>query len=409
MPPEHAGQEHAETAGAVLVVDDEESVRSALLRLLRTAGVRVYMASCAEEAVATLEAHADDVAVILSDYSMPGTDGADLLQTVRKRWPHISRVMLTGKADLSAASRAVNESQLFRLFTKPWDARELQQTVAQALETHRVLYARTHPLAPPQPTAAPDLALDLRRGLANNELVLHYQPVVILSTGRVVGVEALVRWNHPQRGLVPPLEFIPIAEEHNLIEALGRWVLREACEQATRWQDQGTPMPIAVNVSAQQLLAPDFAEYVAAVLRETGLSPAHLTLEITESVLAKDVAANTSTLEVVKRLGVVLAIDDFGTGYSSLSYLGRFPIDVLKIDKSFVDDLANGAWGATLMQAVISLGLSLSLQLIAEGVETADQVAQLQGMGCEFAQGYYFARPLPASELWLADQSVVAD
>ncbi len=217
MLPAETGQAPAESAGAALVVDDEASVRSALARLLRSVGVRVYLASGADEAVATLEAHADDIAVIVSDYSMPGADGAELLRSVRERWPDISRVMLTGKADLQAASRAVNESHLFRLFTKPWDPRELQETVAQALEYHRTLFVESQTVATSQGVSKPELTLDLRRGLANSELMLHYQPVVTLATGRVVGVEALVRWNHPRRGLVPPLEFISVAEESGLI------------------------------------------------------------------------------------------------------------------------------------------------------------------------------------------------
>jgi EAL domain-containing protein (putative c-di-GMP-specific phosphodiesterase class I)/CheY-like chemotaxis protein len=405
--PQDSSAQHAALAGAALVVDDEESVRTAIARMLRSMGVRVYMASCTEEALATLEAHAEDVAVIVSDYAMPGADGAELLRAVRKRWPAISRVMLTGKADLHAASRAVNESHLFRLFAKPWQPRELQETVAAALEFHRTMDPEGRAESTGQ-LAAPELAVDLRRGLANDELVLHYQPVVTLATGQVVGVEALVRWNHPRRGLVPPLEFIPVAEESGLIEPLGRWVLREACLQATRWQDEGTPLELAVNVSLHQLQTPGFTEHVAQILIETGMNPAKLTLEITESVLAQDATSTAASLEALKGLGLQLAIDDFGTGYSSLSYLGRFPIDVLKIDKSFVDGMANGAWGATMMQAIISLGLSLGLRLIAEGVETADQVAQLRSMGCELAQGYYFARPKPAGELLLGDRSVLA-
>jgi EAL domain-containing protein (putative c-di-GMP-specific phosphodiesterase class I)/CheY-like chemotaxis protein len=404
---QHAAQEHAESAGAVLVVDDEKSVRTAIARLLRSMGVRVYTAGCTDEALATLEAHADDVAVIVSDYAMPGADGGELLRSVRNRWPGISRVMLTGKADLHAASRAVNESRLFRLFAKPWHPRELQEMVAEALEFHRTLDLQGRTESTGQ-LPAPELAADLGRGLANHELVLHYQPIVLLATGQVVGVEALVRWNHPRRGLVAPLEFIPVAEESGLIEPLGLWVLREACRQASTWQDQAAPLGMAVNVSLHQLHNPRFAEHVARILLESGLNPANLTLEITESVLAQDAVSTAATLDALKGLGLQLAIDDFGTGYSSLSYLGRFPIDVLKIDKSFVDGMANGAWGATMMKAIVSLGLSLGLRLIAEGVETADQVAELRGMGCELAQGYYFSRPKPASELALADRSAVA-
>jgi EAL domain-containing protein (putative c-di-GMP-specific phosphodiesterase class I)/CheY-like chemotaxis protein len=385
---------------AALIVDDDEDVLAALARLLRPARVTVFTARCAEEAVATLEAHAANIAVIVSDYAMPGTDGAELLRTVRDRWPGISRVMLTGNADLHATSRAVNESHLFRLFTKPWPPGELEDAVAQALEYHRSLTSGAAELClAGQPTARRELARELRRALDAGQLVLHYQPVVTLASGQIVGVEALVRWNHPERGLLPPGDFIPVAEESGLIEPLGRWVLREACRQGAQWQAAGTPIGVAVNVSVLQLQSSGFLDDVSTALRKTTLLPSNLTLELTESVLAHDPISTTSTLEAIKRLGVQVAMDDFGTGYSSLSYLGTFPIDVLKIDKRFVGGMANGAWGSVLIQAIISLGHSLGLRLVAEGIEQPQQVEQLRSLGCDFGQGYHFSRPLPPGDL----------
>ncbi|MBA4116185.1 MAG: EAL domain-containing protein [Rubrobacter sp.] len=266
------------------------------------------------------------------------------------------------------------------------------------------------------------LEREIRRALDRDELRVHYQPQVLLSTElqehlrasgrmtivaqkapespRIVGMEALVRWEHPERGLLPPDEFVPFAEENGLIVSIGRWVLEEACRQAREWQEQhpsGPQIMMSVNVSAAQFRCPELVEDVARVLQETGLEAGMLTLEITEGVLLKDAQANADTLERLKGLGVRLAIDDFGTGYSSLAYLKRLPVDYLKIDRSFVTNLERDSKDRLLVSGVIYLAHGLGLKVIAEGVEKAEQLAQLQQMGCDMAQGYYFSRPL-ASE-----------
>jgi len=252
--------------------------------------------------------------------------------------------------------------------------------------------------------ASARLALEaaLRRALAEGEFLLHYQPQIALATGRIVGVEALVRWAHPTRGLVPPGDFIPLAEETGLIVPLGRWVLTEACRQARAWaaaRPGDPPLTMGVNLSARQLLQPDLAGEIAGVLRETGVAPGLIQLELTESVLMEDATASLALLGRLRALGVGLALDDFGTGYSSLAYLKRFPVDVLKVDKAFVTGLGRERADAAIAGAVITLAHALGMAVVAEGIETAGEAALLRGLGCETGQGYYFARPLPPDAL----------
>ena len=246
------------------------------------------------------------------------------------------------------------------------------------------------------------LATDLRRALPRCELRLHYQPQVSLTDGRIVGVEALVRWQHPSRGLLAPLEFIPVAEESQLIVPLGSWVLAEACRQVARWRDEfpEVPLKVNVNVSARQLGRGELMETIGALLAETGLEPKRLCLEITETVIMGDAEFYLEALLGLKVLGVSVAIDDFGVGYSSLAYLQRFPIDTLKIDKTFVDGLDHAQPQArAIVGAAIDMAHALDLEAVAEGVETAQQAQALAELGCNGAQGYYFARPAPPDEI----------
>jgi diguanylate cyclase (GGDEF)-like protein/PAS domain S-box-containing protein len=239
----------------------------------------------------------------------------------------------------------------------------------------------------------------LRNAIERQELVLHYQPKLDLATGGIVGAEALIRWRHPQRGLVPPGQFITIAEDCGLIVPIGRWVLREACRQARAWQIAGLPpLCVAINISAVELRAPGFVSGVRAILKEAGLEPRYLELELTETVLIEDSRTVADVLKELRDIGVLLALDDFGTGYSSLSHLRRFPIDALKIDQSFVRDLTLDEDDAGIVTAVIGMGKSLHMRVVAEGVETREQLEILQEQGCPQGQGYYFCRPVPAEE-----------
>jgi len=247
------------------------------------------------------------------------------------------------------------------------------------------------------------LALETRLKKAaaeRNQFVLHYQPRVRLADGRLTGVEALVRWMSPDRGLVTPAQFIPLAEELGLIDAIGDWVLRTAANQALAWHRAGlAPIRVAVNISAQQLYAPGFLDSLRRALADIGLQPGVLELEITESVMMQRTQHVAELLNAIRSLGVHLSVDDFGTGYSSLAYLKRLPIQYLKIDRSFVNDVPADADDVTIVRAVIALAHSLRLQVVAEGVENRAQLEFLRSEGCDEIQGYLISRPVPADQL----------
>ncbi|WP_417696139.1 putative bifunctional diguanylate cyclase/phosphodiesterase [Pseudomonas sp.] len=298
--------------------------------------------------------------------SMYPADGFDAVALIKKAETAMRNVKETGPND-------------YRFFTEDMNRRARQQ---QTIES------------------------GLRLALQRREFVLHYQPKIDLRSGKVVGAEALVRWNRPDIGLIYPSDFIPVAEDSGLIVPLSQWVLQEACQQACRWQADGMrPLYLSVNVSTIDFRQRGFVEGIARTLKETGLDPTQLELEITESVLMQNVDTTVAILKAVKRLGIRLAIDDFGTGYSSLSYLQKFPVDVLKIDQSFVGDLSIDSNDAKLVSTIISLGKSLNLHIIAEGVETLEQLEFLKAHQCEEAQGYYFSKAVEpqAFALWMSE------
>ena len=252
----------------------------------------------------------------------------------------------------------------------------------------------------------------LRAAIADGAFVLHYQPQLRLSDGALAGFEALVRWQHPERGLVGPDEFINFAESRGLITPIGRWVLQEACRQIKEWQGQGLAfVPVAVNLSALEFRQRDVAADIAQVLQNSGLEPRYLDIELTESVLMHNASQGMATLHALKALGVGISIDDFGTGYSSLSYLKRYPIDKLKIDRSFVMDTPGSSEDVAIVTAIIQMGRSLQLQTVAEGVETPEQIALMQSLGCNLAQGHGLSLPMDAAQTWawLRARPAVAD
>ena len=335
--------------------------------------------------------------------------------------------VLSGLSD--AAQAAGLAETLLRLFDQPFalDGHELHTSLSIGIslfpvdgETPEILLrhadaAMYHAkaggrntyrfFAPPMSAAAShrlQLESELWQALAANQLLLHYQPQVDLPSGRIVGVEALVRWHHPVRGMIAPSDFIPVAEESGLIIPLGLWVLHTACRQAREWLDQGLDMgEMAVNISAHQFRQSDFVASVRRALSDTGLPAGCLELEITETAVMHSADSSVSTLAELKAMGVKLAIDDFGTGYSSLAYLRRFPIDRLKIDRAFVADLASDPDAASLVASIIALGRSLGLRLVAEGVETPEQADFLREMACERVQGFHFYRPVAADQVGL--------
>jgi len=242
-----------------------------------------------------------------------------------------------------------------------------------------------------------ELESDLRHALEQQEFILYYQPQFSGDGKRLTGVEALLRWNHPRRGLVPPGDFIPVLEELGLVVDVGDWVLAESCRQLKRWHQEKVRVPkVSVNISARQFSDGQLGTRIASILKETGLSPACLELELTESILMREVSEALQILASLKNLGLSIAVDDFGTGYSSLNYLKQFPIDVLKIDRTFVDGLPSGEQDAQIVRAIIAMAHSLNLAVIAEGVETHEQLEFLREHGCDEIQGYLFGRPMPA-------------
>lgn len=243
------------------------------------------------------------------------------------------------------------------------------------------------------------LETDLRRALERGELRVHYQPIVKLDTGRITGFEALARWEHPERGLIQPDDFIPLAEDTGLILPMGLWVLEEACRALRRWQDRpgGAALTMAVNLSARQFTQPDLVERVARVMRETGVRPGTLELEITESVILQHSAPVIQTLRRLKELGVALHVDDFGTGYSSLSYLHRLPLDALKIDRSFVSGADAG--GLQIVRTIVAMAHALGVVVVTEGIETAELLSELRSLHCEYGQGFFFSRPVTAEQV----------
>jgi diguanylate cyclase (GGDEF)-like protein len=242
----------------------------------------------------------------------------------------------------------------------------------------------------------------LRKALDREELLLHYQPRVDVRSGQIIGAEALMRWQHSERGFVPPGTFIPIAEETDLITSLGEWALRTACRQNSAWQTAGSrPVPVSVNVSSKQFRAGSLLEAIRGALQASGLEGAHLVLEVTESLLIEDPEATLEMLRRIKEMGLKISVDDFGTGYSSLSYLKGLPLDELKIDRSFVNGVPTDADDVAIVTAIIAMAHSLGLTVVAEGVETEEQLAFLAERGCDEYQGFLFSRPLPASE-WTA-------
>jgi len=282
----------------------------------------------------------------------------------------------------------------------------LAEMAASQLELRRLRKAYRGSRAPldaaPSVTGIWPLKSDLRQALENRQFVLHYQPEIELASRRIVGLEALIRWQHPERGLIPPMSFIPIAEETGIIQAIGDWGLDEVCKQIRTWcEGDGCdgPLRVCVNLSARQFTREGLADHVEALLRRTGVNSRHLGLEMTESSLIPDAAAAMEVLGSLRRLGVSLLMDDFGTGYSSLHHLHTFPFDVLKIDRSFVTRMTEGEQPLQIVRTILDLARVLGMDVVAEGIETLEQDALLQQLGCRFGQGFLFSRPVPAETI----------
>jgi predicted signal transduction protein with EAL and GGDEF domain len=274
--------------------------------------------------------------------------------------------------------------------------RNADTAMFQAKEHGPAIYQFYLPQMNERAVARLKMETQLRGALARHEFVLHYQPKVSLVSGEITGFEALLRWRHPARGLVPPLQFISVLEDTGLIVSVGEWVVRTVCEQIKRWQGEGlVPHPISINLSARQFQQQDLDTVIGKTLKITGIDPRLLEFELTESVLMKEAETAANALQNLKAFGVQISMDDFGTGYSSLAYLKRFPLDILKIDRTFIRDVTTDPDDAKITVAMINLAHSLELKVVAEGVETKAQLDFLVCHGCDEMQGYYFSRPLP--------------
>ncbi len=363
--------------------------------LLVAVGIRVRDSLSAEAIVARLGG--DEFAVLI-----PGiVESTEAIEAAEQLLSLLQEPFLLGENEVFVTASVGVVVSLPGHLTTDDLLRDADVAMYRAKQKGKNQYELFSPSMKERLVARLQMETDLRRAIERDELMVFYQPVVLVDSGRIAGLEALVRWNHPQRGVISPGDFIPLAEETGLILPIGRWVLREACHQVRRWQvnyEGYRDLVLSVNLSARQLSEPRLVEEVASALRDSELNPAHLTLEITESVLMQDVVTTTQALRQLKGLGVRLAIDDFGTGYSSLSYLKRFAVDTLKVDRSFVERLGQDCQDSAIVGTVISLAKTLNLSVTGEGIETAEQLAELRALGCDQGQGFYFTRPLPVDQ-----------
>jgi EAL domain-containing protein (putative c-di-GMP-specific phosphodiesterase class I)/FixJ family two-component response regulator len=397
----------------ILVIEDDELIRETLLQLLESHNYRAIVAENGRFGVQMALSEIPDV--ILCDVQMPELDGYDVLRTLRQNSlaATIPFIFLTAQSDKTDFRRGM-ELGADDYLTKPFTKAELLGAIASRI-SKRLTITQPLTVALHQAEArlkdlvnestkvsvlSPEkLALEalLRRALAQGEFQVYYQPQVNIATGQVIGAEALVRWQNPDRGIISPAEFIPLAEETGLIIQIGEWVLLSACAQAASWLAAGfSPFTISVNLSARQLSDPELKARIVQILETTGLEPANLELEMTESALVENATVAGATLNELKALGIRIAIDDFGTGYATLGYLKQFAFDSLKIDRIFVRNANEDAQNAAITTAVILLGHSLKMTVIAEGVETEAELAFLKQHQCDIMQGYLFSRPEPA-------------
>jgi EAL domain-containing protein (putative c-di-GMP-specific phosphodiesterase class I)/FixJ family two-component response regulator len=371
----------------ILVIDDDVEIRNVLQEFLSTSH-HCMTADSAEEALALLANQPFDL--IISDISMAQMSGLELAPRVADIAPEAVIIVISGQRTIEFAIEAMRAG-VFDYITKPFELGEVAAAVRRGLD--HLKQTRDNVARPAVDGSAS--ANDLRRAIDNGEFAVHYQPKVAIDSRALVGVEALVRWNHPHFGLLPPSDFIKPAEASGLIIELGSLVLRTACAQARRWHDAGLrSIDVAVNISAVQVESGNLFETVVRALNETRLDASHLQLELTESLLMTQAESTVKTLKKLREIGVRISIDDFGTGYSSLSYLKRLPVDFVKLDQSFVSGATTCADDATLVMAIITLAHNLRLRVIAEGVESEEQLAFLRLLRCDEGQGYLFGQPV---------------
>ena len=374
-----------EEKSRLLIVDDDQEIQSILVEFLGCFYDCVAVNS-AEAALAALATQPFDL--IMTDIAMGRMSGLEMVRQILIQVPGSVIIMISGQRNIESAIQAMRAGA-FDYITKPFELGEVAAVTRRALEQRKRFESAG------APARSDESSKELSAAISNHEFVVHYQPQVEIQTGEIVGVEALVRWQHPTRGLLLPADFIPLAERNGAILQLGESVLRAACTQARRWHDLGlSNFRVAVNVSPRQLRQELLAETVASLLQETGLRASSLEIEITESLFMHDDGIGIQTLTELRNMGVLISIDDFGTGYSSLSYLKRLPIDSIKLDASFVKDATTDPDDAALVIAIIALAHNLRLRVIAEGIETEEQLNLLRSLRCDEGQGYFFGRPV---------------
>ena len=388
----------------ILVIEDEQVIRENILKLLKAEGFDVTGAENGAKGLYAAVSNVPDV--IICDVMMPELDGYGVLVALRSNpvTATVPFVFLTGKAERSEMRQGM-ELGADDYLTKPFSKAELVGAISSRLkkqeavaEQYNTLRSQSSEFIQKNADKLEQIKTCLCNALEREEFQVYYQPQVNVHTGKIMSAEALVRWLHPEKGLISPAEFIPAAEETGFIVQLGEWVLQTACKQMQVWQNAGFPLRIAVNLSPRQFHQPDLSSRVAQILAETGLEASSLELELTESLMVEDAESAIATLQHLKNLGVCISLDDFGTGYSSLSYLTQYPFDTLKIDRCFISNITDGCTNAAIVKAIIEMAHSLCLEVIAEGVETEAEKDFLWRYKCDIMQGYLFSPPLAAAD-----------
>jgi EAL domain-containing protein (putative c-di-GMP-specific phosphodiesterase class I)/DNA-binding NarL/FixJ family response regulator len=405
----------ASQPATLLIVDDEPQVRKLLETLLQHEGYRTLSAGSGEEALQLVAKQPPDL--ILLDIMMPGMDGYEVASQLKgdAATASIPIIMLSALSESSARVSGL-ETGAEEFISKPVERVELWLRVrnllrlkshgdqlkrhSQLLEQQLRQHAGDSTRMNVHDLARQDLENALRQAVKHDEFTLHYQPKVALADGQICALEALLRWERPGYGAVSPAVFVPVLESLGLIVEVGSWVIRSVCQQIAMWQRSAIgAVEVSVNVSGHQLIEGDLIADIARILTETGVEPHWLEVELTEGSLMENTQHTIASLQRLRAMGVKISIDDFGTGYSSLAYLRRFPIDTLKIDIAFIREVTSNPQDAAITRTIIELAHSLSLRVVAEGVETQAQLAFLKEAGCDQIQGYLFSRPLPATAL----------
>ena len=389
----------------ILVIEDEQIIRENILKLLKAEGFDVTGAENGTQGLKAAVSNLPDV--IICDVMMPELDGYGVLMALRSNpvTATLPFVFLTGKAERSEMRQGM-ELGADDYLTKPFTKAELVGAISSRLKKQEAVAKQYNTLRSQSSALIQDGADKLEQiktslcgALEREEFQVYYQPQVNVQTGKIMSAEALIRWLHPEKGLIPPAQFIPSAEATGFIVELGEWVLQTACRQMQVWQNAGfSGLRVAVNLSARQFYQPDLSSRVAQILAEIGWEPSSLELELTESFMVEDAPSAIATLQQLKSLGVSISIDDFGTGYSSLSYLAQYPFDTLKIDRCFISNITHGCTNAAIVKAIIEMAHSLCLEVVAEGVETEAEKDFLWRYKCDTMQGYFFSPPLPAAD-----------